>query len=83
MQLRQGLENYKLANPYQHALFHIQHFTLSRLFAPEQQLQALINLSAADLQKHIKEVFSRNFVEALVHGNITSKVSHFSTESSG
>lgn len=74
LQLRQGLENYRLANPYQHAIFHLTHFTTTSLFEPEDQLQALSNVTLADLQQHIQQVFSRAYLETLTHGNITAEV---------
>lgn len=69
-QLRQGLENFRLGNPYQHAGFHISHFTIANLYQPEEQLQALLKISATDLQTFVDSVFKRAHVEGLVHGNV-------------
>jgi insulysin len=73
MQLRQGLENFRLGQPAQHANFHVSHFTIAGIYEPEEQLQALLNVSADDLQAFIKDLFSRSHVEGLVHGNVRQK----------
>lgn len=73
-QLQRLWTNYRLEQPYQHALFSMSVLTIEVMYTPEQKLETLPDVSPESLQAYIKALTERAHFELMVHGNILKNV---------
>lgn len=70
-QLRRQLKNFKLEQPYSHALYSEMHSLEVGLVQNEEKLAVIDSITAADVQRHVDHtLFTDLSVTMLAHGNL-------------
>ncbi|PAA70440.1 hypothetical protein BOX15_Mlig002690g1, partial [Macrostomum lignano] len=70
--MERSLKNFKLEQPYQHCSFHMNLICKTLVWTPDDQLDALANVTLDSVLQFSRQMQSRLYTETLVYGNVAA-----------
>lgn len=76
-----SLENFPKSDAWRQARTAKQEISNKVYFTPEQRLEVARNVELKDVKSYVQKLFKKGYIEALIHGNVTSEEAVFAAES--